>query len=246
MTTWTRRGHSYTVLSIKSISQPLLSSKSFRDFPRFLSTSNNPSSSDTQKPENSSEYPSQDPEFKHQEITGPTVERDLSALASETRVVLETMMKTIYSLSKVLASLGLVQLGLGAWTSYIARDSPIPEVSLQSFLAFGLPFSLAFMLRRSLKPMYFFKKMEEQGRLQILTLTLQVAKNLNTFFVRVRGKVGRLASAGCACQQSHSRSSHPDGSQPKMYPIGEQNRQATAWHKTISTESKMLKAGCVD
>ncbi|KAL2491547.1 hypothetical protein Adt_27175 [Abeliophyllum distichum] len=175
-------GQSYTVLTPKSISQPLLSS-------------NNPSSSDTQKPENSSEYPSQDPEFKHQEITGPTVDRDLSALASETRVVLETMMKTIYSLSKVLASLGLVQLGLGAWTSYITRDSPIPEVSLQSFLAFGLPFSLAFILRRSLKPMYFFKKMEEQGRLQILTLTLQIAKNLNTFFVRVRG-VSYLCIAG--------------------------------------------------
>lgn len=135
--------------------------------------------------------------FKHQEITGPTVERDVSALANETREVLETMMKTIYSLSKVLAVLGLFNLGLGAWISYITRESAIAEVSVQSFLAFGLPFSLAFMLRRSLKPMNFFRKMEDQGRLQILTLTLQIAKNLNVFFVRVRG-VSYMCVAGAS------------------------------------------------
>ncbi|KAJ1409757.1 hypothetical protein SESBI_22578 [Sesbania bispinosa] len=97
------------------------------------------------------------------------------------------MMKTIYGLSSVVAVLGLVQLGLGAWITYITKSSPITEVSVQSFMAFAFPFSLAFMLRQSLKPMHFFKKMEEQGRLQILTLTLQVAKQLNLFFVRVRG-----------------------------------------------------------
>lgn len=136
-------------------------------------------------------------EFKHQEITGPTVERDVSALANETREVLETMMKTIYSLSKVLAVLGLFNLGLGAWISYITRESAIVEVSMQSILAFGLPFSLAFMLRQSLKPMNFFRKMEDQGRLQILTLTLQIAKNLNVFFVRVRG-VSFMCVAGAS------------------------------------------------
>lgn len=148
------------------------------------SESENPENPKTRNP---SEYPSQNPNFKHQEIEGPTVERDLSALASETREVLEGMMKNVYTLSRVIALLGLAQLGLGAWISYITRSSPIMEVSVQSFLAFGFPFTLAFMLRQSLKPMYFFKKMEEQGRLQILTLTLQVAKNLNIFFVRARG-----------------------------------------------------------
>ncbi|GFP93109.1 hypothetical protein PHJA_001455200 [Phtheirospermum japonicum] len=156
--------------------------------PRFFSTSNN------ETPENPND---QNREFKHQEITGPTVDRDLSALANETRDVLETMMKNVYSLSKVLASLGLVHLGLGAWMSYSMQNSLFSEVSIQSILAFGLPLSLAFMLRRALKPMYFFKKMEEQGRLQILTLTLQVAKNLNTFFVRVRG-VSYLCIAGAS------------------------------------------------
>ncbi|CAK9154883.1 unnamed protein product [Ilex paraguariensis] len=165
---------------------------------RFLSTSNSSSGSENGgKPQNPNEYPSQNPEFKHQDITGPTVERDVSALANETRQVLETMMKTVYSLSQALAVLGLVNLGLGAWISYTTRSSPILEVSIQSFLAFGFPFSVAFLLRRSLKPMNFFRKMEEQGRLQILTLTLQVVKNLNMFFLRVRG-VSYLCIAGAS------------------------------------------------
>lgn len=152
--------------------------------PRYFSSSDSPS--DSEKSQNQSEYPSKIPNFKHQEIEGPTVERDLSALANETREVLERMMKNIYALSKAVAFLGLIQLGVGAWISYITKATPIPEVSIQSFIAFGFPFTLAFMLRQSVKPMYFFKKMEEQGRLQILTLALQVAKNLNVFFVRLR------------------------------------------------------------
>ncbi|XP_010279017.1 PREDICTED: uncharacterized protein LOC104613030 [Nelumbo nucifera] len=148
---------------------------------RFFSTSSD--DFDSEK----SNYPSQNPKFKHQEIEGPTVERDVSALANETRDVLEGLMKTIFDLSKALAFLGLVQLGCGAWISYITRSAPITEVSIQSLMAFAFPFSLAFLLRRSLKPMIFFRKMEERGRLQILTLTLQIAKNLNLLFVRVRG-----------------------------------------------------------
>ncbi|XP_071718786.1 uncharacterized protein [Rutidosis leptorrhynchoides] len=149
--------------------------------PKFLSTSTpQPDSAETQKPNENANKTLED--FKHQEITGPTVERDVSALANETRQVLDEMFKTVYTVSKSLALLGLFQLSLGAWISYVTRGSPIPEVSVQSCLAFGLPFSL---LRRSLKPMSFFRKMEEQGRLQILTLTLQVAKNLNVFFVRL-------------------------------------------------------------
>ncbi|KAJ6984860.1 hypothetical protein NC653_022988 [Populus alba x Populus x berolinensis] len=161
--------------------------------PRYFSSSNSPSESD--KSQNQSEHPSQIPDFKHQEIEGPTVERDLSALANETREVLESMMKNIYGLSRAVAVLGLVQLGLGALISYVTKATPMTEVSIQSFVAFGFPFTLAFMLRQSLKPMHFFKKMEELGRLQILTLTLQVAKNLNIFFVRVRG-VSFLCIAG--------------------------------------------------
>jgi hypothetical protein len=153
--------------------------------PKFLSTKDSPSEEDSDK--GPSPYPSENPNFKHQEIEGPTVERDLSPLANETRDVLEGMMKNIYGLSRVVALMGLVQLGVGGWITYITKSSPITEVSVQSFLAFAFPFSLAFMLRQSLKPMHFFKKMEEQGRLQILTLTLQVAKQMNVLFVRVKG-----------------------------------------------------------
>ncbi|CAL0303444.1 unnamed protein product [Lupinus luteus] len=155
--------------------------------PIFFSTNDSPPPPPPSNSQDPNPYPSQNPNFKHQEIEGPTVERDLSPLANETREVLEGMMKNMYKLSKIVALLGLIQLGLGAWITYITRSSPITEVSVQSLLAFAFPFSVAFMLRRSLKPMYFFKKMEEQGRLQILTLTLQVAKQLNIFFLRVRG-----------------------------------------------------------
>ncbi|OMO69782.1 hypothetical protein CCACVL1_19273 [Corchorus capsularis] len=133
------------------------------------------------------EYPSQNPDFKHQEIQGPTVERDLSAVANETRQVVEATMKSIHELSGSLARLGLIQLALGAFAFYFSgRTNPITDASIQTFIAFGFPFTMALLLRQSLKPIYFFKKMEEQGRLQILTLTLQVAKNLHILFVRLR------------------------------------------------------------
>ncbi|KAJ7013008.1 hypothetical protein NC653_002896 [Populus alba x Populus x berolinensis] len=152
---------------------------------RYFSSSG--SSSDSDEPQNQN--------FKHQEIEGPTAERDLSALANETREVLERTMKNIYGLSRAVAVLGLVQLVLGAWISYVTKATPMTEVSIQSFVAFGFPLTLAFKLRQTLKPMLFFKKMEELGRLQILTLTLQVTKNLNIFFVRLRG-VSFLCIAG--------------------------------------------------
>ncbi|KAL5708058.1 hypothetical protein ACHQM5_018895 [Ranunculus cassubicifolius] len=139
---------------------------------------------------NSDEKPNttpEPPELRHQEIVGPTVEHDDSALANEMRQVVTGLMKTVYDLSKVVAILGLVQLSCGAWISYKTQSPPLSEASIQSFAAFAFPFSLAFMLRRSIKSMTFFKKMEEQGRLQILTLSLQVAKSLDTLFVRVRG-----------------------------------------------------------
>ncbi|XP_065869770.1 uncharacterized protein [Euphorbia lathyris] len=160
---------------------------------KYFSSSNSPS--DSEKSPNQSEYPSKMPNFKHQEIEGPTVERDLSALAKESREVLEKMMKNMYNLSQALAVLGLVQLGFGAWISYITKASPMAGASIQGFVAFGFPFALAFMVRQSLKSMYFFKKMEEQGRLQILTLTLQITKNLNVLFARTRS-VSALCIAG--------------------------------------------------
>ncbi|GLT37062.1 hypothetical protein SLA2020_114000 [Shorea laevis] len=175
-----RQTHAFLGGSIR-----LQSTESNVQNPRYFSTSD-AKNSESEKPQGPGVH-GQNADFKHQEIEGPTVDRDLSALANETREVLEGMMKKMYGLSNAVALLGLLQLGLGAWISYMTRSDPIMEVSIQSILAFGFPFSVAFMLRQSLKPMYFFKRMEEQGRLQILTLTLQVAKNLNLLFGRVRG-----------------------------------------------------------
>ncbi|KAL8161002.1 hypothetical protein V2J09_012491 [Rumex salicifolius] len=125
--------------------------------------------------------------FKHQEIEGPTVERDLSSLANETREVTEKLMKNMYGASRVMGIMCVAQLGLGAWISYATRSSPLPEMMLMSAVAFGFPFSMALMLRSTIKPMHFFRKMEELGRLQILTTTMQIAKHLNLFFFRLQG-----------------------------------------------------------
>ncbi|KAK1306672.1 hypothetical protein QJS10_CPA10g00159 [Acorus calamus] len=142
----------------------------------------NPNDAEPETPKD----PHQEMEFKHQEIVGPTVERDLSALANETRETLDAMRRIIYNLSGSLALLGLAHLVSGAWIAYATRSTPVLETSIQSSVAFAFPFAVAFLMRRALKPMGFFRKMEEQGRLQILTLALQVSKNLNTLFLRIR------------------------------------------------------------
>ncbi|XP_058071970.1 uncharacterized protein LOC131220955 [Magnolia sinica] len=165
--------------SFASSTQTPSEAKSNGPDPNLISSSSSSSGeSDSGKPQN--------PEFQHQEIVGPTVERDVSALAEETRQVLQNLKKTIYDLSRVVALLGLVQLSCGAWIAHTTQSSLISEISIQSFVAFAFPFSLAFLLRQTLKPMSFFRKMEEQGRLQILTLALQVSKCLNLFFLRAR------------------------------------------------------------
>ncbi|KAH7849977.1 hypothetical protein Vadar_025856 [Vaccinium darrowii] len=151
---------------------------------RFFCTSD---SSKEEKPTSPSPYPCQNPEFKE----GPTVERDPSAIDKDARDVLQSMMKNICSLSKALAILGLVHLGLGAWISYITNSSPFTlstEVSILGFLFFGFPFAVAFGLRQLLKHfVYVFNVMEELGSFQIPTPTLQKAKNLNLHLVRLRG-----------------------------------------------------------
>ncbi|PHT41576.1 hypothetical protein CQW23_20430 [Capsicum baccatum] len=60
------------------------------------------------------------PEFKHQEITGPTVERDVMPLANETREVHVQF-----------------KLGLGGWISYMTQFLPIPESQYRVFWHLG-------------------------------------------------------------------------------------------------------------
>ncbi|KAF5192346.1 Class e basic helix-loop-helix protein [Thalictrum thalictroides] len=180
----------------QTIEKPQSPKPNFEQNPDLKPLSSSTDSNPDVKPESETSN-KETPEFRHQEIVGPTVERDVSALANEMRQVAEGLMKTIFNLSKAVAVLGLVQLSLGAWISYTTKASPLSEVSIQSFAAFAFPFSLAFLLRQLLKPMGFFRKMEEIGRLQILTLSLQIAKCLNTFFVRVHG-----VSIACAVGMS--------------------------------------------
>ncbi|XP_008795702.2 uncharacterized protein LOC103711370, partial [Phoenix dactylifera] len=159
--------------SLACISPSIYALKSHSDLSKIVtfeqSSSPNPrrtnrsfSSIPPQSSSDAGEPPRSPPELQHQEITGPTVERDVSALAL----------------------LGIAHLGLGAWIAYAVR--PPDEVSIQGLMAFAFPFSLAFLMRRSLKPIAFFRKMEEQGRLQILTLALQASKSLNLLFLRIR------------------------------------------------------------
>ncbi|KAM0942957.1 hypothetical protein DsansV1_C13g0117201 [Dioscorea sansibarensis] len=152
--------------------------------PRFSSSS--PEKPASGEPQN----PPETPDFKHQDIEGPTVERDLSKLADETRQSLDILRKSVYDLSSSLALLGIANLTVGAAVIYFLQPNGV--FAVQGLVAFAFPFSIAFVMRRSLKPMTFFRKMEEQGRLQLLTLCLQVSKALNLLFLRIR-----VVSLGC-------------------------------------------------
>lgn len=171
--------HSQTIINPYPSQNP-----SFIQFLKPFSSSPNPSPSPSPSPRPN---PNPDPNgFKHQEIEGPTVDRDDSALANETREVLTSLRKSIYDLSSSLALLGIAHLGLGAYIAYESPAAADAVSSVQGLAAFAFPFSVAFLMRRSLKPMSFFQRMEEQGRLQILTLSLQSAKSLRVLFLRVR------------------------------------------------------------
>jgi len=130
-----------------------------------------------------------------QEIEGQTVERDMSAVANELRQELNQLRRTIYDLSKGFALLALAQLTCGAWIHWVTKAGPLSEISIQSFFAFAFPFAFAFLLRQVLKPMTFFTKMEEQGRLQILTLSLQVTKGVISLFQKLNAVIV-LCAAG--------------------------------------------------
>ncbi|VAI48760.1 unnamed protein product [Triticum turgidum subsp. durum] len=57
---------------------------------------------------------------------------------------------------------------------------------VQGVAAFAFPFTAALVLRRVIKPVAFFQKMEANGRLQVLTLCLQASKNVNLMMLRTR------------------------------------------------------------
>jgi hypothetical protein len=125
--------------------------------------------------------------MKHQEIEGPTVERDTSPLADETRRELEALLRTVQRFSGSLALLGGAHLAAGAWIAYGAPPVGVESAAaLQAVVAFAFPFTAALVLRRAIKPIAFFQKMEANARLQVLTLCLQATKNVNLMLLRTR------------------------------------------------------------
>lgn len=140
------------------------------------------------------------------EIAPPgTVKRDPSPLANETRQVLDDTMRTMYGLSRVAAALGVVQIGIGGWVYYhCITELPSPPLTSEVSAAAAsyamtvtFPMCLSFILRRRLRPMFFVRKMEEEGRMQILKLNLQVAKSMNLMFARLRS-VSCVSASGLA------------------------------------------------
>lgn len=125
--------------------------------------------------------------MRHQEIEGPTVERDTSPLAEETRRELDALRRAVHRLSASLALLGGAHLAAGVWI--VSGAAPVgveSAAAVQGVAAFAFPFTAALVLRRAIKPIAFFQKMEANGRLQVLTLCLQATKNVNLMLLRTR------------------------------------------------------------
>lgn len=160
---------------------------------RFFSASSNPipnpsSSSTPSEPSHGApSAPVSPDEMRHQEIEGPTVERDTSPLADETRRELDALRRTVQRLSGSLALLGGAHLAAGAWIAYGAPPLGVGSAAaVQGVAAFAFPFAVALVLRRAIKPIAFFQKMEANARLQVLTLCLQATKNVNLMLLRTR------------------------------------------------------------
>ena len=122
-------------------------------------------------------------DFQHEEIVGPTVERDLSPVADELRGSLDVLQKRISSFQKSLIVLGCVQ-GAGAVWCYVSWQSLNPTWQLLPPVL--LSFTLAFVLRQALLPITFYGKLEERSRLRIITMSLMIAKGFSSFFNRAR------------------------------------------------------------
>ncbi|KAF8643084.1 hypothetical protein HU200_066956 [Digitaria exilis] len=159
---------------------------------RFLSASANPSpnsstASASEPNPGAPTTPTSPDEMRHQEIEGPTVERDTSPLADETRGELDALRRNVLRLSGSLALLGGAHLAAGAWIAYGAPPLGVESAAaVQGVAAFAFPFTVALVLRRAIKPIAFFQKMEANARLQVLTLCLQATKNVNLMLLRTR------------------------------------------------------------
>mgnify|MGYP000465155841 FL=1 len=126
-------------------------------------------------------------DFQHEEIVGPTVERDMSAVADELRKTHLEIREVINKFSKSILAVGVVHLIWGGMMFRVIDSSfshaLLTQVCLSSFVFFGL----SYYSRQTLKPIEFFTKLEERSRLRMITLSLQVTKTLSAFFQRGYG-----------------------------------------------------------
>ena len=134
-------------------------------------------------------------DFQHEEIVGPTVERDSSRVADELRESLAVLQRRMVSFQTSLVVLGCVQ-GAGAVWCSVSWHAFNPTWQLPP--AALLSFALAFVLRQALQPIAFFGKLEERSRLRIITLSLMIAKGFASFFNRARILVA-ISATGLLC-----------------------------------------------
>ena len=136
-------------------------------------------------------------DFQHEEVVGPTVERDMSAVADELRKTHLEIREVINKFSKSILAVGVVHLIWGGMMFRVIDSSfshaLLTQVCLSSFVFFGL----SYYSRQTLKPIEFFTKLEERSRLRMITLSLQVTKTLSAFFQRGYG-VSLALSLGLA------------------------------------------------
>jgi hypothetical protein len=126
-------------------------------------------------------------DFQHEEIVGPTVERDTSPVADELRKTHLEIREVINKFSKSILAVGVVHLIWGGMMFRVIDSSfshaLLTQVCLSSFVFFGL----SYYSRQTLKPLEFFTKLEERSRLRMITLSLQVTKTFSAFFQRSYG-----------------------------------------------------------
>ncbi|XP_066318402.1 uncharacterized protein [Miscanthus floridulus] len=155
----------------------------------FSASSNpspNPSSSASSEPsQGAPSVPVSLDEMRHQEIEGPMVERDTSPLADETRRELDALRRTVQRLSGSLALLGGVHLAPRAWIAYGAPPLGVGSAAaVQGVAAFAFPFAVALVLRRAIKPIAFFQKLEANARLQVLKRSPPLKGNMDNITIR--------------------------------------------------------------
>ncbi|KAG6545242.1 hypothetical protein Mapa_013355 [Marchantia paleacea] len=122
-------------------------------------------------------------DFQHEEIVGPTVERDLSDTADQVRDSLNALRDHMASFSTGFVILGTVQLVAALWSAFIKTDPS--TIGLWRDMPFTLlSYTFAYLLWNTRSANDFFSKIEGSSRIRILTLSLQVIKGISQFFYR--------------------------------------------------------------